>query len=66
MWPHEFADLAEAEKIIRAAFDDYNNDRIHSSLGYLTPAEFAELWWQWMDGEDCSEHKQVIRGDRCA
>jgi transposase InsO family protein len=26
------------------AFRDYNQDRIHSSLGYLTPNEFLELW----------------------
>ena len=63
VWPHEFANLAEAEEVIRAAFDDYNNDRIHSSLGYLTPAEFAELWGQLEDG---SESKQTIRGEKCA
>ena len=44
IWPHEFANYQEAEKIIAEAIADYNKERIHSSIGYMTPAEFAELW----------------------
>ena len=44
VWPREFANYQEAEQAIAEAFADYNNGRIHSSIGYMTPAEFAELW----------------------
>ena len=44
IWPHEFANYQEAEKIIAEAIADYNKERIHSSIGYMTPAEFVELW----------------------
>ena len=27
--------------VLARAFADYNNDRIHSALGYVTPNEFA-------------------------
>ena len=26
------------------AFNDYNNNRPHSSIGYLTPVEFEKQW----------------------
>ena len=29
---------------IEDAFVDYNQRRIHSSLGYLTPFEYLEAW----------------------
>lgn len=38
---HLFANLAEARRIIEAWRVDYNTARPHSSLGGLTPAEFA-------------------------
>ncbi len=44
IWPREFANCHEAEQAIAEAFADYNNERIHSSIGYITPTEFAELW----------------------
>lgn len=37
----EFENLAAARKLTAAWRDDYNHHRPHSSLGYLTPAEFA-------------------------
>lgn len=42
---NEYADLREAEKQIGRFIEDvYLNKRIHSSLGYLTPAEFEAAW----------------------
>jgi len=38
---HAFADLREARALSVAWRDDYNHQRPHSSLGYLTPAAFA-------------------------
>lgn len=36
-----FADLREAQALARIWKREYNEERPHSSLGYLTPAEFA-------------------------
>jgi len=44
IWPHDFGSYQEAEVAIIQAFDDYNNHRIHSALGYRTPSEFYRLW----------------------
>ena len=41
VWPHEFARFQDAEVVLAKAFVDYNKDRIHSALGYLTPNEFV-------------------------
>ena len=41
IWPHEFARFQDAEVVLAKAFVDYNKDRIHSALGYLTPSEFV-------------------------
>jgi putative transposase len=38
---HQFASLAEAQTIIEVWRLDYNQRRPHSSLGHLTPNEFA-------------------------
>ena len=40
VWPHKFARFQDAEIVLAKAFVDYNKDRIHSALGYLTPNEF--------------------------
>lgn len=41
----EYRDLADARQQIGRFIDRvYNVKRIHSSLGYLTPREFAEQW----------------------
>jgi putative transposase len=40
---NEFLSLHEAKKIIEVWKDDYNGARPHSSLGQLTPIEFARL-----------------------
>jgi putative transposase len=39
---HQFASLAEAQRIIEMWRVDYNQRRPHSSLGHLTPEEFAQ------------------------
>ena len=44
IWPREFESYQDAEAALVEAFEDYNNDRIHSALGYLTPTEFATKW----------------------
>ena len=41
---HVFCSLAQARRIIEAWRIDYNTVRPHSSLGYLTPEEFAASW----------------------
>lgn len=41
---HVFSSLAEARRIVEAWRIDYNTVRPHSSLGYLTPEEFAASW----------------------
>jgi putative transposase len=41
----EYQDLADARSQLGRFLDDvYNTKRIHSSLGYLTPAEFEQQW----------------------
>ena len=44
IWPHEFASYQEAAQVLEDAFVDYNSERIHSSIGYITPDEFAAQW----------------------
>ncbi len=44
IWPREFGSYQDAEIALADAFADYNNQRIHSAIGYMTPAEFAMQW----------------------
>jgi putative transposase len=42
----DYADFGDARnQIVRFIEDVYNHKRIHSSLGYLTPAEFEAAWF---------------------
>ena len=50
VWPCEFADIREARESLFAAFEDYNHNRIHSALKYMTPSEFAEQYRQDPEG----------------
>ena len=40
IWPYEFENFQQAAEVIKRAFVDYNEERIHSGLGYRTPREF--------------------------
>jgi putative transposase len=41
----ECRDFGDAHRQLGRFLDDvYNRKRIHSSLGYLTPAEFEQQW----------------------
>ncbi len=44
LWPADCARFQDVEELMAQAFADYNRRRIHSSLGYLTPDEFARKW----------------------
>jgi len=43
---HWFLNLADARRIASDFREDYNHVRPHQSLGYQTPAEFADKCWQ--------------------
>jgi putative transposase len=49
---HQFASLTEAQTIIEAWRVDYNTHRPHSSLGHLTPSEFASQRQEEQDAEE--------------
>jgi putative transposase len=42
VWTRDFQTFQEAETAIAEAFIDYNQNRPHSSLGYLSPYEFLQ------------------------
>lgn len=43
----EYHDFADAQRQIDIFIQDvYMTKRIHSALGYLTPAEFENAWWR--------------------
>jgi len=44
VWTRDFRDYQEAEAAVEDAFTDYNRDRIHSSLDYMTPYEYLDAW----------------------
>jgi putative transposase len=50
----EYEDFADARRNLGRFLDDvYNTKRIHSALGYLTPAEFQQQW-SHMRGSDAA------------
>jgi putative transposase len=52
VWLKEYESISDAEQSIRDWIYKYNYERIHSSLGYLTPIEFKEKWFS--EGENRS------------
>lgn len=44
IWPREFRSHQEAEVAVEEAFTDYNQNRIHSALDYMTPYECLDAW----------------------
>ncbi len=60
VWPFEFNSFQEADGAMDKAFIDYNQNRIHSSLGYLTPYEFLELWNHHDDDEQKNRAEKVL------
>lgn len=40
---HEFESLEQAQRIIEAWRRDYNDHRLHGSLGQLTPSEYVKF-----------------------
>jgi putative transposase len=49
---HAFASVAEAQVLAAAYLREYNEQRPHSSLGYLTPLEFKRDWYARQSTED--------------
>ena len=41
---HVFGSVEEAQEVAETWRKEYNEERPHSSLGYMTPAEFAAKW----------------------
>jgi putative transposase len=42
---HAFVSVAEAQVVCSAYLREYNEERPHSSLGYLTPLEYKCDWY---------------------
>ncbi len=59
-----FTSLAQARRIIEAWRIDYNAVRPHSSLGYLTPEEFAAAWHAANGGGGCAPAASACRRAR--
>jgi len=50
-----FRNGKEAQTIVEAFRQEYNNYRPHSSLGYLTPAEFARRYYENKQAEEATQ-----------
>ena len=61
---HVFLSLAEARTTIEAWRDDYNCRRPHSSLGALTPIEFAQLKTEKLIPPPAGENNQMLSETR--
>ena len=46
VWLHEFTSLTEAREIIGSWIEKYNREYVHSALGYLSPLEFEQKFYQ--------------------
>jgi len=43
---HEFTGLTEAKEVIGNWVEKYNQEYVHSALGYLSPLEFEQKFYQ--------------------
>jgi len=57
---NQFLTLVEAQTIIEAWRKDYNEERPHSSLGGLTPREFAEGHSAIMNKQPLKKHQSAL------
>lgn len=57
---HLFRDLSHARKLISDWRIDYNENRPHSSIGYLTPSEFAVLTRSGLNSNVTDITKEVL------
>ena len=46
VWLHEFRSLTEAKEVIGGWIEKYNHEYVHSALGYLSPLEFEQKFYQ--------------------
>jgi putative transposase len=46
VWLHHFESFEEAESVIAQWIDHYNQNRLHSSLGYKTPTEWRKIFYE--------------------
>ena len=46
VWLHEFTSLREAREVIGRWIEKYNREYVHSALGYLSPLEFEQKFYQ--------------------
>jgi transposase InsO family protein len=42
IWPHSFSSFSEAKRIIEEWIREYNTDRLHQELGYLSLLSITE------------------------
>lgn len=44
IWTNEFRTYEEVNRAIKEAYRDYNEERPHSTIEYMSPNEFIERW----------------------
>lgn len=59
-----FHNLEHGRAVIKLYGRSYNDERPHSSLGYLTPREFADRWTK--ENEEKKEQNKEEKKDGCA
>ena len=44
IWQNDLESYEDAKELMEYAFNDYNNNRSHFSINYLTPVKFEKQW----------------------